>query len=75
RSRQAIEEGARRALLNLDAVSPYDPGRPAEIRVEFTRTEALAAYARHPGCEVVGDRLLQVRGDDWWSAWRSFYLS
>ncbi|MGH7922470.1 MAG: M55 family metallopeptidase, partial [Candidatus Dormibacteraceae bacterium] len=42
RSRQAIEEGARRALLNLDAVSPYDPGRPAEIRVEFTRTEALA---------------------------------
>ena len=35
RAREVIEEGARNALKKLDAVKPYDPGRPAEIAVEF----------------------------------------
>ncbi len=74
RARQLIEEGSRRALADLHAVRPYDPGRPCEIRVEFARSEALDVYARRPGCEVVGDRLLAIRGDDWWSAWKAFYL-
>jgi D-amino peptidase len=41
RARQLIEEGAKRALGNLHAVEPYDPGRPCEIEVEFTTTDAL----------------------------------
>src|ERR671915_1171652 len=40
-ARELIEEGARTALKDLDAVPPYDPGRPAEIEVEFmTPSEA-----------------------------------
>jgi D-amino peptidase len=75
KAREMIEEGARRALAELEAVPPYDPGRPAEIKVEFTRTDAMARYARREGCEVAGDRTLLVRDKDWWSAWRRFYLS
>src|SRR5690242_10783901 len=33
RARELIEEGAKRALKDLSAVPPYDPGRPSEIRI------------------------------------------
>src|SRR5436309_13541309 len=33
RARQLIEDGTRRALQDLAAVKPYDPGRPCEIRI------------------------------------------
>src|SRR6185503_13944549 len=36
KARELIEAGAKRALKNLKAVEPYDPGRPCEIEVEFT---------------------------------------
>ena len=36
RAREMIEDGARRVLQDLSAVKPYDPGRPCEIRIEFT---------------------------------------
>src|SRR5438094_7331666 len=32
RARQVIEEGAKNALQDLEAVEPYVPGRPAEIK-------------------------------------------
>src|SRR5215468_9599350 len=35
RARAMIEDGATRALSDLQAVAPYEPGRPSEIRVEF----------------------------------------
>src|SRR4051794_28657984 len=38
RARRLIEEGAARALGQLDRVRPYDPGRPSEIRVEYKVT-------------------------------------
>ena len=75
RARRLIQEGARRALGNPQAVPPYDPASPVEIRVEFTRTEALERYAARSACEVVADRTVAVRAADWWSAWRAFYLS
>jgi D-amino peptidase len=74
RARQLIEDGARRALGDLKAVVPYDPGTPCEIRCEFKTTKALDEYARKPGVEVVGDRMLVSRADDWWTAWRRFFL-
>src|SRR5947209_835544 len=40
RARRLIEEGAQRALGDLRAVAPYDPGRPCEIRVEYKTTTA-----------------------------------
>src|SRR5207237_6601231 len=35
RARERIEDGAKRALADVQAVAPYDPGRPAEIQVRF----------------------------------------
>ncbi len=74
RARPLIENGAREALRDLHAVAPYDPGKPCEIRVEFKSTTAFTEYARKPGVEVAGDRTLVSRGDDWWAAWRQFFL-
>src|SRR5437773_9695719 len=36
KAREVIEDGARRALQDLKAVRPYDPGRPCELEIRFT---------------------------------------
>ena len=41
RARELIEEGARRALADLSAGQPYDPGRPAEIEIDFSSPDRL----------------------------------
>jgi D-aminopeptidase len=74
KARAAIEEGARQALGDLSAVAPYDPGRPCEIRVEYKHTMAVDRLRRVPAVEVVGPREIVVRGDDWWTAWQSFFF-
>jgi len=74
KARAAIEEGARRALGDLSAVQPYDPGRPCEIRVEYKHTLAVDRLRRVPAVEIVGPREIVVHGDDWWSAWQSFFF-
>jgi D-amino peptidase len=74
RARELIEEGARKALSDLAAVAPYDPGRPCEIEIEFTTPDRLQEYANRKGVEVTGPCTLVVRGDDWWSAWSSFFF-
>jgi D-amino peptidase len=74
RARELIEEAARRALAEPTAVAPYDPGRPCEIRVEFNISSAIDEYKHKPGVEVVDSRELVCRADDWWTAWRQFFL-
>jgi len=74
RARELIERAARECLREPAAVVPYDPGRPAEIRVELVHTAAFDEYRRRPGVEVVGDRMVVSRGADWWAAWRQLYL-
>ena len=74
RARQLIEEGARAALARLDAVSPYDPGKPCEIMVEFMKTDAAQEYGRKAGVETIDERRIVSRADDWWSAWRQFFF-
>jgi D-amino peptidase len=74
RARELIEEGARKALSDLSAVAPYDPGRPCEIQIDFTSPDRLREYANRKGVEVTGARSLVVRGDDWWTAWSSFFF-
>jgi D-amino peptidase len=73
-ARLLIEEGARKALADLSAVAPYDPGRPCEIAIEFTTPDRLQEYRNRKGVEVTGPCSLVVRGDDWWSAWSSFFF-
>jgi D-amino peptidase len=74
RARELIEEGAKKALADLEAVPPYDPGRPCEIRVEFTKTDAFDGYRRKAGVETAAERTLVSRADDWWSAWQQFFF-
>ena len=74
RARELIEEGAKRALADLKAVPPYDPGRPCEIEVEFMTPDRLVEYRNRRGVEVVDDVRLVSRADDWWTAWSQFFF-
>ena len=74
RARELIEDAARRALENLDAVAPYDPGRPCEVRVEYKSTSAADEKKFLAGVERVDDRTIVSRADDWWSAWKQFFF-
>jgi D-amino peptidase len=74
RARELIEDGAKRALKDLRAVRPYDPGRPCEIEIEFTSPDRLEEYRNRKNVEVTGSRTIVARGDDWWQAWSSFYF-
>ena len=74
RARELIEDGAMKALSDLSAVAPYDPGRPCEIEIDFTSADRLQEYANRKGVEVTGSRSITIRGHDWWSAWSSFFF-
>ena len=75
RARELIEEGARKALGDLSAVPPYDPGRPCEIRVVFHHTDGVDRQRANDRVEITGPREIVSRADDWWSAWRQFFFS
>ena len=74
RARALIEDGAKRALASLDAVAPWNPGRPSEIRVEFKRTDLPDKLRYRPGVERVDGRTIVSRADTWWQAWQQFYF-
>jgi D-amino peptidase len=74
RARELIAEGAKRALRDLKAVQPYDPGRPCEIEIEFTTSDRLNEYRNRRGVEVAGPLTLVSRADDWWTAWSQFFF-
>jgi D-amino peptidase len=74
RARAMIEEGAKQALSDLNAVAPYDPGRPAEIRIEYKNTTEADKLRFRPGVERVDDRTVVSRADGWWEAWKQFYF-
>ena len=74
RAREMIEEGARRALANIKAVKPYNPGSPARIKVEFTTPDSAVPFARKHGVKALDSRTIVSEAGDWWSAWRQFYF-
>ncbi len=74
RARAMIEDGARRALADLTAVRPYDPGRPALIEVEVAATDKADRFRHKPGIEMPTSRRVVVRGETWWDAWRRFWF-
>ena len=75
RARELIEDGARRGLEDLAAVSPYDPGSPCEIKVEFKRTGPADRLRFAPGVERLDGRTIRVQADRWWDAWKLFFFS
>jgi D-amino peptidase len=74
KARALIEEGAKKALSDLNAVAPWDPGRPAEIRVQYASPEHPEKLRYRTGVEIVEPRTIVSRADDWWTAWRQFYF-
>jgi D-amino peptidase len=74
RARELIEEGAKSALKDLDAVKPYDPGKPAEISVEFMSPSEIVKYRGREGLEMTGVDTVVSRAPDWWKAWRQLFL-
>jgi D-amino peptidase len=74
KARELIEEGAKRALKKLDAVIPYDPGKPCEIKVQYAQPDLVEKYRYRPGVEIVDPRTIISRADDWWTAWKQFYF-
>jgi D-amino peptidase len=74
RARELIEVGATQALQDLQAVPPYDPGKPSEIKVEFKWTEPAAKLRHRQGVELLDDRTIVSRADDWWTAWKQFFF-
>jgi D-amino peptidase len=74
RARELVEAGAREALSKLDAVAPYDPGKPCEIKVEYKWTEPAEKAGRRSGVELLDPRTIVSRADDWWTAWQQFFF-
>jgi D-amino peptidase len=74
RARELIEDAAKRALQDVKAVQPYDPGHPCEIRIDFTSTDELDRFRNRKDVEVIDARTLVSRADDWWTAWRNFFF-
>jgi D-amino peptidase len=74
RARELIEEGARKALADVKAVDPYDPGKPCEIKVEYKRTNPPDELRFRAGVERVDDRTIVSRAGTWWEAWKQFYF-
>src|SRR5205809_3823551 len=75
RARELVQEGAKRALSDLKAVAPYDPGKPCEIKVEYKGTSPPQKLRFQPRVELVDDRTIVSRADDWWSAWKQFFFA
>jgi D-amino peptidase len=70
RARDMIEQGAYKALQNLQAVQPYVPSSPVTITVEVDKVEKMADFKGHDNVEL--DMELQKvmsRGQDWMQAW------
>lgn len=74
RARELIEEAAKQAIRERRPVPPYSPGKPCEIKVEFVSPDRAEPYRNKPGVQIVAPRLLVSRAEDWWSAWKQFWL-
>jgi len=61
-------------LSDLNAVHPYDPGKPCEIKVEYKRTSPVDKLRYRVGVERLDARTIVSRGDDWWTAWKQFFF-
>src|SRR3954454_11066022 len=51
KARELIEDGAKKALKDLSAVKPWDPGRTSEIQIDFPTPARLVEYRNRKGIE------------------------
>jgi D-amino peptidase len=74
RARTLIEAGAKQALADVKAVSPYRLDSPCEIEVELASSDLTVTYKNRAGIELKDSRTIVSRADDWWTAWKQVYL-
>jgi D-amino peptidase len=74
RARELIEDGAKQALSDLEAVAPYRLGSPCAIEVELASSDLAETYKNRDGVELKDSRTIISRADDWWTAWKQVYL-
>src|SRR5438094_4905415 len=74
KARELIEAGAKAALGDPKAVTPYDPGSPCEITVDFNTSDHVEKYRYRTGVEITEPRRIVSRADDWWTAWKQFFF-
>ncbi len=64
RARQAIEDGLKRALGRLEAMKPFEIGKPVKADLTFKHTSMADAGAHMPGVERVNDLTLRITAPD-----------
>jgi len=73
RARQMIEESAKQALQNLNAVQPYVPARPTTLTIELSTVDKAAEFRGRQGVEIVEPLKVVSRGEDWMQAWNQIW--
>jgi len=73
RARQMIEEGAKQALRNLQAVKPYQPAGPVTITVDLSSVESADRFRYKHGVEVVDPLKAVSRAPTWMEAWNQIW--
>lgn len=69
-AKQAIKDGAARAMKKLGQIPPYRIEGPVTFEVEYTTRNSLSIDAGlAPGTEVVDDRTIRYKGKDFLEAW------
>ena len=70
KAREMIRAGAERAVRRIDQIHPYKIEGPVTIQVEFTTRNSLPIDAGlAQGAQVVDDRTIRYRGNDFLEAW------
>ena len=74
-ARAATREHARLAMAKLGIVRPYVIDGPVSVEIEFTTRNSLPpGAASRPGAEVVDDRTIRYRGQNFLEAWTRYSL-
>ena len=74
-ARAATREHARLAIAKIGSIRPYLIEGPVSIEVEFTTRNSLPlGAASRPGAEVLDDRTIRYRGQNFLEAWTRYSL-
>ena len=68
-----IEEGARKALLDMSGAAAYVPAKPTTIKIEVGSPDQMSGFKGREGVRVTGTLTAESRAKDWMTAWNQFW--
>lgn len=72
-ARDVIRERATAAMRKIGSIPPYKVRGPVTIQIEYTTRNSLPADAGlAPAAEVLDDRTIRYRGQDFLEAWTRY---